>query len=62
MKLMDFLFGKKPNIFNKTGKVEHQLKENAWSEWKNRYIQGKEYNWKKHSGMRYVEDKKSAKK
>lgn len=59
---MDFLFGKKPNIFNKTGKVEHKLKENSWSEWKNRYIQGKEYNWKKHSGMRYVEDTKSDKK
>ena len=60
MKLMNFLFGKRPDIFNKKGEVEHQLKGNSWSEWKNRYIQGKEYNWKKHSGIRYTRDNPSS--
>ncbi len=54
---MKFLFGKRPDIFNKKGHVEHQLKKDSWSEWKDRYIQGAEYNWKKHSGMRYTEHK-----
>ena len=57
MKLMNFLFGKKPDIFNKKGCVEHQLKGDSWSEWKDRYTQSTEYNWKKHSGMRYSEYK-----
>ena len=54
---MSFLFGKKPDIFNKKGKVTHQLKGDSWSEWKNRYTQGREYDWKKHNGMRYTEHK-----
>ena len=56
MKLIQFLFGKKPDIFNKNGKVEHQRKKNVWKDWKNRYINGKEYDWKKHSGIRYTKD------
>ena len=54
MKIMRLLFGKKPDIFNKKGEVEHTLKTNSWEEWKNRYVHGKEYNWNRHSGMRYT--------
>ncbi len=56
MKLMNFLFGKKPDIFNKKGRVEHKLKKNSWSEWKNRYTHGQEYDWKHHSGTKYTQE------
>ncbi len=53
MKLLDFLFGKKPPIFNKKGMVEHQLKGKSWSEWKNRYIESPENDWRQHSGKSF---------
>ena len=56
MKLLNFLFGKKPDIFNKRGMVEHQLKGDSWSLWKNRYTHGRDYDWTKHSGIKYTED------
>ena len=56
MKLTRFLFGKKPDIFNKKGDVSHQLKGDSWEKWKNRYTHGKEYDWSKHSGIRYTQN------
>ncbi len=53
MKLLDFLFGKKPPIFNKKGHVEHELKGDSWAKWKDRYRYGSEYDWRKHSGMQF---------
>ena len=50
MKLLDFLFGRKPSIFNKKGEVQHQLKKTAWSEWINKYKKSPEYDWRRHSG------------
>ena len=50
---MNFLFGKKPDIFDEKGEIEHKHQKNMWSEWKKRYTEGQEYNWKKHSGLRY---------
>ena len=55
MKLLNFLFGKKPDIFNKKGLVEQELKKKAWSEWKNRYIEESEYDWQNHSGTKYTQ-------
>ena len=55
MKLLNFLFGKKPGIFNKKGRVEHRLEDRSWAEWKNRYTEGIEYDWKNHSGTKYTQ-------
>ena len=55
-KLLDFLFGKKPPIFNQHSEVEHQLKRNRWREWDNRYQQGAEYDWRRHEGMNFHKD------
>ena len=52
-KIKDFLFGKKPDIFNKSGEVQHQLKKNSWQEWENRYLEASEYDWNQHSGTNY---------
>ena len=55
-KLLDFLFGKKPPIFNSRSEVEHQLKRNRWREWDSRYQQGTEYDWRHHEGMNFYKD------
>lgn len=51
MKLLEFLFGKKPDIFDENGKVRHKLPETLWNKWEKRF-KTSEYNWHKHSGMR----------
>ena len=48
-KIMNFIFGKFPQIFNKKGEISHDLGDESWDQWKNRY-KTKEYNWKNHSG------------
>ena len=50
--IMNFLFGKMPNIFSQKGEVGHTRRSSAWTDWKKRYAEGFEYNWKRHSGMR----------
>lgn len=57
-KLFDFLFGKKPQIFDKDGSVRHDLGKKKWDAWNARYSQGDEYNWRNHSGMRAKEQTK----
>lgn len=48
--LLSFLFGKQTNIFNKTGRVEHDLGDQKWQDWNNRLKDNPNYNWKKHRG------------
>ena len=50
--ILDFLFGRKPKIFDKDGSVRHDLPKEKWTAWNNRYQQGTEYNWRNHTGMR----------
>ena len=58
MKLLDFLFGKKPPIFNNKGDIQHQLKKNTWSEWVDKYKKSPEYNWRRHSGKFFYDQEK----
>lgn len=51
-KILDFLFGKSPKIFDKNGTVRHDLPKEKWEEWNKRYQQGQEYNWRNHKGTR----------
>ena len=51
-RVMEFLFGKKPQIFDKDGSVRHDLGQSKWEAWNARYSQGEEYNWRNHTGMR----------
>ena len=55
--ILDFLFGKSPKIFDKNGKVRHELKKEQWANWDNRYQQGSEYNWRNHTGTKANIDK-----
>ncbi len=59
-KVFDFLFGKAPPIFDKSGNVRHNLPEEKWNAWNSRYQHGDEYNWRHHTGMRAKEPGKSS--
>jgi hypothetical protein len=50
MKILDFLFGKSPDIFDEHGNVVHKLGDKKWQDWRNRFIANKEYNWREHRG------------
>lgn len=48
--ITDFLFGKDPDIFDKDGKVRHNLPELKWKNWNARYLDSPETNWRQHRG------------
>jgi len=49
-KLLQFLFGKAPDIFDKKGNVVHKLPEDRWIAWSNRFEKNPDYDWRKHHG------------
>jgi len=54
-KALDFLFGKRNDIFDKNGQVCHHLPNEKWEAWQQRYQSSPEYNWKNHSGIKAKE-------
>ncbi len=50
--LMNFLFGKDPDIFDNEGRVNHNFPKKKWDDWKNRYIKSDDYNWRTHAGTK----------
>jgi len=50
-KILDFLFGRDPDIFNESGKVQHKLPKSRWEAWENRFKANPRYNWRLHTGM-----------
>ncbi|HMN69625.1 MAG TPA: hypothetical protein PKC28_13875 [Bdellovibrionales bacterium] len=50
-KLLDFLFGKNPDIFDAHGTVVHKLPPEKWKAWKDRFESG-EYDWRQHRGTK----------
>jgi hypothetical protein len=51
-KLMDFLFGKDPDIFDEKGNVLHRLPKKKWDAWNNKFKTDQNYNWRNHTGTR----------
>lgn len=49
--IIDFLFGKNPDIFDENGRVSHKLPRRKWDAWQNRMKAGAEYNWRNHTGI-----------
>ncbi len=49
-KLLDFLFGKSPDIFDAQGNVFHKLPPEKWKAWRDRFEKTGEYNWRHHRG------------
>ena len=56
--ILGFLFGTDTNIFNKNGRVEHDLGKKKWEDWNNRLKKNPNYDFKKHKGLE--KDKKTA--
>jgi hypothetical protein len=57
--ILGFLFGKQANIFNKEGRVVHNLGQNKWTQWNHRLSENPNYNWRKHSGTQPKDTNKS---
>ena len=55
--LLHFLFGKQTHIFNKEGRVEHDLGENKWKTWNDRLKEDPNYDFRNHSGKTKAESK-----
>ncbi|MBC7371780.1 MAG: hypothetical protein H7326_09450 [Bdellovibrionaceae bacterium] len=49
-RVLDFFFGKDPDIFDEKGNVSHKLPKKKWDSWHNRTKTDPEYNWRNHTG------------
>lgn len=47
--LLQFLFGKNPDIFDAEGNVVHNLPPEKWAAWNKRFLEAS-YDWRKHKG------------
>ena len=53
MWLLDFLFGKKPLLnFGKDGRASHNLSNEKWQAWKDRFGKNPEFDWRAHAGTK----------
>lgn len=48
--VLDFLFGKDPDIFDNQGNVSHSLPRKKWEEWHQRTKIDSHHNWRSHTG------------
>ena len=49
--LLDFLFGKDPQIFDEKGQVRHKFTDKKWQDWQNRFKDA-DYNWREHAAKK----------
>jgi hypothetical protein len=50
--VLNFLFGKDPDIFDDNGQVVHKHPKKKWDNWQNRYKNDPQFNWRNHTGVR----------
>lgn len=48
--VLDFLFGKDPDIFDENGRIMHRFPKKKWEAWQNRLKNDPQYNWRNHTG------------
>ena len=48
--VLNFLFGKDPDIFDENGNVIHKFPKKKWDAWQNKMKQDASYNWRNHTG------------
>jgi hypothetical protein len=51
-KLLSFLFGKSPDIFDADGRVVHKLPDARWKAWRERFDKNADYDWHRHQGTK----------
>ncbi len=49
--VLNFLFGKNPEIFDERGNVSHKLPRKKWEAWHHRTKIDPQNNWRNHSGI-----------
>lgn len=52
-RILDFLFGKDPDIFDDQGNVRHNLPDKTWDAWQNRTKSDPQNNWRNHTGTKF---------
>ena len=53
-KIFDFIFGKKPDIFDAKGNVVHKLSDERWQGWLARFNKNPEFDWHHHKGTERI--------
>lgn len=48
--ILEFIGGKSTNIFNKKGRVQHDLGNDKWDAWNKRLADDPNYDFKNHKG------------
>lgn len=51
-KVLDFIFGKAPDIFDDKGNVVHKLPSERWQAWRDRFEKSADFDWRKHQGTK----------
>ncbi len=51
-KVLGFLFGKSPDIFDEKGNVVHKFSAEKWQAWRDRFEKNAEFDWRKHQGTK----------
>lgn len=51
-KILSFLFGKLPDLFDEKGEIHHELPKEKWDSWNKRYFSDPDKNWRNHSGTK----------
>ena len=59
--ILGFIGGKQTNIFNKKGRVQHDLGDKKWEDWNNRLKADPDYDFRNHSGNKGPTDHKPQK-
>ena len=49
-KVLDFLFGKSPDIFDADGNVMHKFPPEKWKAWRERFEKNQSFDWRQHKG------------
>lgn len=49
-KILDFIGGKDPDIFDAYGRVRHKFSDKKWQDWDARIRKSKDFDWRQHSG------------
>ncbi len=55
MGILDFFFGKDPDIFDENGRVRHKFSDSKWAQWNDRLKANPDYNWRKHGAKERLE-------
>jgi hypothetical protein len=50
-KILQFFFGKEPDIFTERLEIQHRHPRKKWEEWMNRYKMDPSLDWRNHTGQ-----------